>query len=340
VRYTDAQREAILAESHLLMEAGAGCGKTATLVGKVMHALGGGDLGGAADPCELEHIAAITFTEAAAADLKEALRRAFRGAARSDPRWRRRVYELERARIGTIHAFCAGLLREWGPRIGLDPGFRILDAVEGSLLRRDVVREVLFDVLRRGDVDAADLVAEYTFREVAGMLAWAASRAADADAVLRDWCPGGAPRLDELAARVSGGGLSWQPHDPESVRHAATALRLAREVRVRSDRRLDREGALDFDSLIDRVLEAARAHPELVARFRSGLRWLFIDEFQDTDHPQKEIAYRLCALQDEPDAFAPRLCVVGDPKQSIYRFRGADISVWNEVAEDFARRNR
>jgi ATP-dependent exoDNAse (exonuclease V) beta subunit len=307
VRYTDAQRQAILAESHLLMEAGAGCGKTATVVGKVMHALGGGGLGGAADPCELEHIAAITFTEAAAADLKEALRTAFRAAARGgDPRWRRRVYELERARIGTIHAFCAGLLREWGPRIGLDPGFRILDAVEGSLLRRDVVREVLFEVLRRGDPDAADLVAEYGFREVAAMLAWAASRAADADAVLHAWCPGGAPRLDELAARTGAASQLWQRHDPDSVRHAATTLRLAREIRLRSDRRLEREGALDFDGLIDRVLEAARAHPELVARFRSGLRWLFIDEFQDTDHPQKEIAYRLCALQDEPDAFAPR----------------------------------
>jgi ATP-dependent helicase/nuclease subunit A len=74
----------------------------------------------------------------------------------------------------------------------------------------------------------------------------------------------------------------------------------------------------------------------VVAGVRRQLRWLLIDEFQDTDPAQRDIAYRICGLDGDPTPGAPSLCIVGDPKQSIYRFRRADVAVWNAVADDFA----
>jgi ATP-dependent helicase/nuclease subunit A len=342
-RYTERQQQAIRAESHLLMEAGAGSGKTTTLVGKIMHALGAEVLPGerAAAPCTLDEIVAITFTEAAAADLRAALRRAIRAEAKrtGEPLWRRYLYALERARIGTIHSFCGALLREWGGRIGIDPGFRVLDETEASLLRREVVREALMEVLAAGDAALTQLVAARGFDRVRGLVERVLGKATLAARVRERWCPDGTPAAEELRALAEAGGFEWQPHDEDALRMAGALLGLADRTHARWTERLEREGVLDFDALITRAHALVHERDDIVRRLRRRIRWLFIDEFQDTDHVQKEIAYRLCALEgDEVVDPAPRLCIVGDPKQSIYRFRRADVSVWNAVADDFARR--
>src|SRR5438270_541545 len=77
---TDAQRRAIISDTHTLMAAGAGSGKTTTLVDKILYALGADRVPGhkPARACELSEIAAITFTNAAAADLKVKLRKRLR----------------------------------------------------------------------------------------------------------------------------------------------------------------------------------------------------------------------------------------------------------------------
>ena len=320
-RYTPSQQQAILAEGHTLIEAGAGSGKTTTLVGKILHALGAEVIPGERTPhaCELSQIAAITFTEASAADLKRALRKAFRTQAQQalDPvaadRWRRRVYELERARIGTIHAFCAGLLRDSALRAGLHPSFRILDETESAVLRRDTARRVLLKLLGDEDGDAIELVARLGFATAATEIASASTRADTVAACLDRWCTAPTDRL------------------------AALALRAAHAVREQIERTLDARDALDFDALIGRTRTLLRERPDVVAGVRRQLRWLLIDEFQDTDPAQRDIAYRICGLDGDATPGAPALCIVGDPKQSIYRFRRADVAVWNAVAEDFAR---
>lgn len=80
---------------------------------------------------------------------------------------------------------------------------------------------------------------------------------------------------------------------------------------------------LDFDDLIRRTWQVLRDKPELRARVAAGISHLLIDEFQDTDGAQLEIA-RL--LSDEPNG--PALFIVGDAKQSIYYFRGAEVEVF------------
>ena len=318
-RYTPAQQQAILAEGHTLIEAGAGSGKTTTLVGKILHALGAEVIPDEriAHPCELSQIAAITFTEASAADLKRSLRKAFRTHAQQalDPtdadRWRRRVYELERARIGTIHAFCAGLLRDSALRAGLHPDFRILDETESAVLRRDSARRVLLKLLDDEDQDATELVARLGFATAVTEIASAATGSDTVAACLERWGTAPGDRL------------------------AAVALRAAHAVRRQMERTLDTRDALDFDALIGRTRTLLRQRPDVIAGVRRQLRWLLIDEFQDTDPAQRDIAYRICGLDGSATAGAPSLCIVGDPKQSIYRFRRADVAVWNAVAEDF-----
>ena len=67
------------------------------------------------------------------------------------------------------------------------------------------------------------------------------------------------------------------------------------------------------------------------------IRTLIVDEFQDVDPAQREIAYLLGAPEERrPET--TRLMLVGDPKQSIYRFRRADVTVWRGVEQDFEER--
>lgn len=100
-----------------------------------------------------------------------------------------------------------------------------------------------------------------------------------------------------------------------------------------------RRGALNFQDLLLRTAEMLRDHPEVRDHF--GRRWsrILVDEFQDTDPLQAEILFLLTARDREEDDWrrvTPRpgsLFLVGDPKQSIYRFRRADLDVYRFVRE-------
>ena len=102
--------------------------------------------------------------------------------------------------------------------------------------------------------------------------------------------------------------------------------------------RLVTAAAMDFDDLLQRTVELFRSHPEVLDRWRNRFRHLFVDEYQDTNPVQNELCLRLAragdddlAAEDGSDTSASSddgwrtVTVVGDPNQSIYAFRGADI---------------
>jgi ATP-dependent helicase/nuclease subunit A len=110
-----------------------------------------------------------------------------------------------------------------------------------------------------------------------------------------------------------------------------------------------RVGKLTFQDLLVRATALLRSHPGARAELGQRYRWLLVDEFQDTDPVQAEMLM-LLAAEPEPDDEEPEqlpplwqrvtprpgaLFVVGDPKQSIYRFRRADIAVYNRVKSRF-----
>jgi ATP-dependent helicase/nuclease subunit A len=116
-----------------------------------------------------------------------------------------------------------------------------------------------------------------------------------------------------------------------------TILRILFRAREIYDRLRAQRGQLNFQDLLIRAAELLRDKPHVRRYFRDRFRFLLVDEFQDTDPVQAEVMMLLTATDPEETEWrkcVPRpgsLFVVGDPKQSIYRFRRADIVTYNEV---------
>ena len=91
---------------------------------------------------------------------------------------------------------------------------------------------------------------------------------------------------------------------------------------------LNANNALDFDDLLLRTTHAFREHPDVLRELQERFQYILIDEYQDTNHAQYVLAHAL-ALRHR------NLCVVGDPDQSIYAWRGADIRNIMEFEKDY-----
>jgi ATP-dependent helicase/nuclease subunit A len=118
-------------------------------------------------------------------------------------------------------------------------------------------------------------------------------------------------------------------------RTASAVLRLASRFLERLEAEKDRRGVLDFDDLLIRT-ERLLKDPVVAAEVRARIDWLFVDEFQDTDWIQASIVRRL-ATGRSGDVEEGRIVLVGDPKQSIYSFRGADPETYGETLDFFVR---
>jgi len=350
MKWTREQTDAIIASHDTLLVAGAGTGKTTTVVGKILWLLGldvgvsarsGRPLPPPPEPIRLHQVAAITFTEKAAHDLKRKLREEIEERA-PDLRW-----DIDRAFVGTIHSFCGSLLREHALRFGIDPGFRVLDERQARVEQDEVIREAVLEALETVDDDdplaalartvplrdrsehgtgLIDLVRQ-TLRDAR----WHAERYArwwqggDLDGeMLRQACPTWTDVLDD-----------------DALGACRALVRMAMLARDRWQAWMERENARDFDAMIldARELLLSEQGAAALEAVRRRYRILIIDEFQDTDAAQRDIAFAIGGLPHgagAKPAAAPQLFFVGDPKQSIYRFRGADIAVWNQVERALA----
>jgi ATP-dependent helicase/nuclease subunit A len=126
---------------------------------------------------------------------------------------------------------------------------------------------------------------------------------------------------------------SWREYlYPQVIQFVLPALDYCRERRLQA-------GKLNFQDLLMYACRLLRDYPEVRAFFADRYQRLLVDEFQDTDPIQAEIMFLLAGSGDDPGErnwrkLTPKpgsLFLVGDPKQSIYRFRRADISIYNEV---------
>ena len=92
--------------------------------------------------------------------------------------------------------------------------------------------------------------------------------------------------------------------------------------------RLLKAGAMDFDDLLMKVVELFRSHPDVLAHYQQRFQHVLIDEYQDTNMAQNEIALALAAEHEQ-------ITIVGDHDQSVYRFRGADLRNIAQFEEAF-----
>jgi superfamily I DNA/RNA helicase len=148
---TDEQKDAVtLRGRDLIVTAGAGSGKTRTLVTRYLALLAEG-----VDP---RQVVAITFTEKAAREMRNRIRRDLLGlkGKSEDPGegefWDHLAEGMDAARIGTIHSLCAEILRAHPAEAGIDPEFDVLDEAQSKLLKRDAVGNALAWAVEKEDL--------------------------------------------------------------------------------------------------------------------------------------------------------------------------------------------
>lgn len=143
----------------LLVSAAAGSGKTRVLTERLMRWITEGDA-----PRSIDNFLIITFSTAAAAELRSRISEELSARAAADPgskRLRRESALVRRAQIGTIHSFCSALLREYAGRAGIAPDFAIADEDRARELRRlslETVLEAAYAEAEPGFIQLADTV--------------------------------------------------------------------------------------------------------------------------------------------------------------------------------------
>ena len=152
VKWTEEQQQVIdLRDHNILVSAAAGSGKTAVLVERIIARLTRD-----ANPVDVDHMLIVTYTEAAAAEMKERIGAAIEKELEEDPsseHLKRQSALIHTAKITTIHSFCLSVIREYFHTIDLDPGFRIAEEGELKLLKQDVMKELLEAKYEEGNED-------------------------------------------------------------------------------------------------------------------------------------------------------------------------------------------
>lgn len=157
---TEEQLAAVqLTGQSVIVSAAAGSGKTTVLAERCAYLVCDAPL---PERCGVDQLLVLTFTEAAAAEMRsrivEAIRRRCE-AAPQEHRLREQQVLAEAAQISTIHGFCLWIIRRWFDQAGIDPMASVLDAEETSLLKREVLDE-LFERLYAGDTSKGSMLGE------------------------------------------------------------------------------------------------------------------------------------------------------------------------------------
>lgn len=150
VQWTKEQQKVIeLRNRNILVSAAAGSGKTAVLVERIIRILTDPE-----NPVDVDRLLIVTFTEAAAAEMKERIREAIEKELENRPEdvhLQRQEALIHSARITTIHSFCLSVIKEHFHVIDIDPGFRIAEEGELKLLKQDVLEDLLEESYEEGN---------------------------------------------------------------------------------------------------------------------------------------------------------------------------------------------
>ena len=250
--------------------AGAGSGKTKVLTTRVAHLMHSG--------VDSFNILALTFTNKAAAEMKERVEKAL---GNTDAR---NLY------IGTFHSVFARILRAEADKLGYPKSFTIYDTDDSRSVIKAVVNDMgLDDKLYKPNI---------VHNRISGAknaLVGPAEYAMDTFLKQED-ARSNRPAIGEIYASYAA--------------------------------RCFKNGAMDFDDLLFKMHELLQNFPEVLHKYQHKFKYILIDEYQDTNPVQYQIAKLLAAVHEN-------LCVVGDDAQSIYSFRGATIENILQFQKDY-----
>ncbi len=227
-----------------------------------------------------QSILALTFTEKASREMEERVEENL-------------PYGLPEMWISTFHAFCDRILRAEAINIGLDPGYRLMTEAETIMFfRRHLFSFALHQFRPLGNPT----------KFISGMIQHF-SRLKDEDVlpgVYLKW-------VNDLPRST-----------PEEEQEYEKYLELANAYSLYEDFK-QKEGVADYADLISNVLQLFRTRPAILEKYQTQFRYILIDEFQDTNFAQNELAILLAGESQN-------ITVVGDDDQAIYRWRGAAVS--------------
>ncbi|MDF2278312.1 ATP-dependent helicase [Gardnerella pickettii] len=297
----------------LLIGAGAGSGKTRVLTRRIAWIL-------ANRKAWPSQILAITFTNKAAAEMRERLASLIGPAANS--MW-----------VSTFHSACVKILRTHGDSIGLKSGFSIYDSSDCERLVKIIASELNIDIKKFTPKLLLSKISDFKNN----LVTWQEN--------LKNYAPDYKP-----GASVSGA---------SSFNAAGNADALYAAVYAEYQNRLSVSNAVDFDDLIMLTVKLLRQNPQVSAYYRRKFRYILVDEYQDTNHAQYVLIRQLAGVDDASlNDYSPvspvsadsldsaelsdstqlpqsSITVVGDSDQSIYAFRGADIRNIQDFEQDF-----
>ena len=161
VKWTKQQQDVIdVKNREVLVSAAAGSGKTAVLVEHIIQKVTDKE-----NPIDIDELLVVTFTSAAAAEMRERIRKAMEQKAKEnieDAHIQKQLTYIHQAKITTIDSFCLDLIKEHFDQIDLDPSFRVGDTGELQLLKTDIVKEMLEDFYEENDSEFITFVESYT----------------------------------------------------------------------------------------------------------------------------------------------------------------------------------
>lgn len=265
-------------EGPLVIVAGAGSGKTRVLTERTVKILENG-----AAPYE---ILAVTFTNKAKKEMEERIA-ARLGASTSKSIW-----------ISTFHSMCVRILRRHGHLLNYHPklnqNFTIYDANDAtSLMKKVIVNDLKMDIKK---VSPRELLPHISMMKNEMIDIHTVETGTPTHPYV-DW-----EKVKDILAK----GLPYKQKD------------LILDAYRFYQKRLWENNGMDFDDLISTTVHLFSSHPHVLQSYQQKLRYISVDEFQDTNHTQYILIKMLASHHRN-------LCVVGDDGQSVYGWRGADV---------------
>lgn len=298
--------EHVSPEKNILVRAGAGTGKTYSMVSRIAFLCNKYE-----NPTVnlIDDVAMVTFTNDAADNMKNRLKRMFINyfVLTSNPKFLKYIEDTDFMRISTIHKFAREVIKEASMQMGLGDNFAI---TSGDYVKEQIYEKYLNAFIAKKEDENPNFINEiklplYQFRrmlvEFSNQLY---NKSIDIKKIKEDelgQAPGLLPFFNEIIVKV------------------IIAAEIEYETRIQENNKIDlRETMIILNDVVNQK-DKEKTHLDY--------RYIFIDEFQDTDDAQIDSFLKIQQLIGENC----NLFVVGDLKQSIYRFRGATISAFKRL---------
>ncbi len=321
-QWTKEQEEAIYAAgSDILVAAAAGSGKTAVLVERIIQKLLNKE-----KPVDIDSLLVVTFTNAAAQEMRNRVGAALEEALQENPgslHLKKQLSLLQRASISTLHSFCMDVVRQHAYMLDIDPGFRIADDIEGDMIRQEVLEEMFeewygkegeeqkafFSVVDRFSNDRSDLEVEELILKLYDFAtqnpwpdAWLDQMAAMYD-------------VNEDAGEES---LPWLPILKREVNSQLDAMQ--HEAQSALDLTRDSDGPYHYAETIDADLEMIQQAKALLQLSWEKLQQYFKEsKFQTLSRKKADCAE--------------------EKKDRVKELRSSYKKRWNDLAEDWFSRS-